>query len=171
MLEIVTSHPIVSIIILFLFWCLIEGKLPEDKEEFKVITKIIKKFVNIIMADIVKDFNEKIDSIQKDSKDNFSRIEQNIQQIDDNRKEDSLVTMRDRLTQLYHYYQPKGYILEEDKKNFNSIYVRYVQNGGNSFIQDDVAPVIQSLPRFMSHGDAERFFEEHGHYNNGTENK
>lgn len=168
------AHPYwCGVIVFFVLW-FVEDRMPENTTQYKILSKILKKFGSLLTAE-VREEQEKIKkTIEENHIESMKLIEQTqeqVEEVDRNRREDSQATMRDRITQIYHYYQNKGYILEKDKENYNSLYERYTKNNGNSYIKDDVHPYISSLPRFMSHTDAKVFYKKFGHYNNGTENK
>lgn len=165
------AHRLLCHVILFVILFLIDDNLPEELSQYKIITKCIKKIGQLLTEEQIEKINEKLETNHEIYMGRISDVEEKIKTVDINRQEDCLATLRDRITQMYHYHQKKGYILEDDKKDFNALFTRYTINGGNSYVQEDIAPFMKSLPRFMSDGDAERFFNEHGNYNNGTEDK
>ena len=168
------NHPLITSIITCVIIGVIEGRIPEDKAEWKLFSRAIKKIGSLFTSDLKEEYaslNRKIDMNHTESIQRIDEVKNDLKKEQVNRKEDSIVILRDRITQMYNYYLPKGYMLEEDKKDFNSMFTRYVINGGNSYVQNDIAPFVKSLPRFKTHEEAAIFYEKNGDYNNGTENK
>jgi hypothetical protein len=53
----------------------------------------------------------------------------------------------------------KGYILEKDSKNVHDMIDCYKEQGGNSFVCDEIIPRLSDFRIFISDDDAEEYFK------------
>ena len=164
--EFCNLHSSLAYIFGFLFLCFVDNKLPEDSN-YKLLTKFLTFIGNIMNKETVSFFTQKIEEVNS----RIDKLENKLDNETEERQHDSVAQLRHSITSIYHITQRDKYILESDKENYNDLYKRYIANGGNSYIEKDVDPYINSLPRFMTHEEAKMFFENNGNYNNGTEGK
>lgn len=126
----------------------------------KAIFGVITKDINTQIGEELKNLNDKIDRQNETINEQNDKLNLFIDDV----KQNNQVIMRDRLTQIYHYTLQKGYILEKDNANFNSLLDRYIQNGGNSYIVHDVAPRMKSFHVYLTDEAAKSFHDSHGCY-------
>lgn len=79
-------------------------------------------------------------------------------------KLDNQAILRNDIMQIYRRVKnrkPHHYILEEELKNYVSLFDRYSKANGNGYVHDIVDPFIRSVPVFLSDTEAEVHFAEY----------
>lgn len=107
----------------------------------------------------------------KQSAQNIQILESKVDKLNEsfsaylvNDRKDKQALLRDSIQTIYNETLKKRYIINEDKKNYDHLYDRYISNEGNSYIVETVNPYISNLPIFLTHEEAKRYYEEHGTY-------
>jgi hypothetical protein len=54
----------------------------------------------------------------------------------------------------------KGYILEKDSKNIHDMIDVYLEQGGNSFVCEEILPRLSEFKMFITDVDAEDYFKK-----------
>lgn len=79
-------------------------------------------------------------------------------------KLDNQAILRNDIMQIYRRVKnrkPHHYILEEELKNYASLFDRYSKANGNGYVHDFVDPFVRSVPVFLSDSEAEMHFAEY----------
>jgi hypothetical protein len=125
-------------------------KLKKSSEDFHETVKNHTKQIaemDIRHGEDYKEISNKIDGLT-------NKLDHFIEET----KKDNQVILRDKIYDVYKLTLQKGYILEKDSKNYHYALERYLANGGNSYVTDEIKPRMEDFKVFLSDEDAEEYF-------------
>lgn len=73
-----------------------------------------------------------------------------FENYEERQKKVNVITLRDKIKYIYNKCLATNYILDKDKQDFKDAYDEYIENGGNSYVKDEVEPFIHGLRVFLS---------------------
>lgn len=117
--------------------------------------------VNQKLEQHIKDADEKLEKRMKEVDDKLDVIGDKVDgmvtslgQFEVRQKNVNTIVLRDKIKYIYKKCLTDGYILDKDKRDFKDAYDEYIENGGNSYVKDEVEPFVHNLRVFLSEENA-----------------